>query len=236
MGPFRYAQFCPVARAAEIVGERWTVLLARELLCGPQRFSDLRRRLPGLSSSVLTERLERLEALGLVARRELPPPAPATLYELTDRGRAFEPVVRELARFGLHFLAPAEPGDHLEPEWLRIGVEAFAKTGPTPPHSFRIRVRREEGGEVAFAVRGGPGGTAVLDAAADVEASVLGDPLVLLGLLSGGLDPEAALGSGAIEVDGDVAALASLPALFAMSPSSSEPPPSGAGSPTERGE
>ncbi|HSJ96046.1 MAG TPA: helix-turn-helix domain-containing protein, partial [Myxococcota bacterium] len=71
MSEFRYAQFCPLARAAEVLGERWTLLIVRELMVGPQRFSDLRRRLPGVSSSVLAERLDRLERRGIVRRAQL---------------------------------------------------------------------------------------------------------------------------------------------------------------------
>ena len=96
MSEFRYAQFCPLARAAEVVGERWTLLIARELLLGPKRFSDLREALAGVSSSVLADRLARLERRDVVAWRRLPPPAAARVYELTETGRALEPVVLAL--------------------------------------------------------------------------------------------------------------------------------------------
>ncbi len=79
VGSFRYAQFCPLACAAEILGERWTLLILRELFVGPQRFTDLRRRLPGISSSILATRLARLEERGIVARSSLAPPTPAAL-------------------------------------------------------------------------------------------------------------------------------------------------------------
>ena len=115
MPDHRYAQFCPIARAAEVLGERWTLLILRELFCGPQRFSDLARRLPGISSSVLAERLGRLEARGIAMRRELPPPAPATLYELTPLGSALEPLMLQLVRFGVRMLDAPRPEDHLEP-------------------------------------------------------------------------------------------------------------------------
>ena len=105
----RYAQFCPLACAAEILGERWTLLILRELCIGPQRFSDLRRRLPGISPSVLTERLERLEQREIVARRQLAPPTPASLYELTSLGRELEPALAELARWGTRFLSTRRP-------------------------------------------------------------------------------------------------------------------------------
>ena len=143
MARFRYSQFCPVARAVEVLGERWTLLIGRELLIGPQRFSDLLRRLPGLSSSVLADRLASLEERGLVARRELPPPAPAELYELTESGLGLKPLLYELARFGLRFMEAPRPGDHSEPDWLRLGLEmSSAAAGATPPRVFSLCVQR----------------------------------------------------------------------------------------------
>jgi DNA-binding HxlR family transcriptional regulator len=122
---FRYDQACPVARAAEIVGERWTLLIVRELLCGPKRFADLRRHLPGLSSSVLASRMEQLQERGIVARNESPPPQPASLFELTELGRALGPTLREMARWGVRL---HQTGGHFEPDWALLGVEAAPRT------------------------------------------------------------------------------------------------------------
>src|SRR5450759_1201303 len=108
-----YGQFCPVARALDLLGERWTLLIVRELLTGPQRYSDLRDHLPGMWSNLLAQRLRDLDAAGLVQRRELPPPAARLVYELTEQGRALAPVVYELARWGLELLD--EPGDDVVP-------------------------------------------------------------------------------------------------------------------------
>ena len=100
MADFRYPQYCPLARAAEVVGERWTLLVLRELLLGPRRFSDLRRALTDVSTSVLADRLARLEERGLVAHRELDPPAGAAVYELSESGQALGPALLALARWG----------------------------------------------------------------------------------------------------------------------------------------
>ena len=100
MPEFRYAQFCALARAAEIVGERWTLLIVRDLTLGPLRFSDLRRRLKGVSPSVLSERLTQLERRGLIERRVLGPPAASTVYELSEMGRALQPAMIELTKWG----------------------------------------------------------------------------------------------------------------------------------------
>lgn len=94
-----YDDACGMAFAMELVGERWTLLIVRELMLGPLRFSDLRARLPGLSAKVLTERLAGMEATGILTRRKLPPPTPAQLFLLTDWGLALEPSIQELGRW-----------------------------------------------------------------------------------------------------------------------------------------
>ena len=116
MARFRYDQFCPLACAAEIVGERWTLLVLRELLLGSQRFSDLKRRLPGLSSSILAERLERLEERWIVERQSSAPPTPAALYALTPLGRAFEPA---RLSFGAPLVTPDEDRELRRDELMR---------------------------------------------------------------------------------------------------------------------
>ena len=213
MSDFRYAQFCPLARATEVLGERWTLLVLRELLLGAQRFSDLLRRLPGLSSSVLSARLRSLGDRGLVERRELPPPAGSTVYELTGLGRELRPVLLELARFGARLLGAPREGEHFEPDWLRLAGMAFARRDATAPRAFRVRVSGTDPA-AEFFVRGGPEGTAVLDEPCAVDASLCADPLTLLALLSGRVAPDALVGSGALQVEGEPAALRDFPTLF----------------------
>lgn len=210
---FRYPQFCPVARAAELVGQRWTLLALRELMVGPQRFTDLRRRLADVSPSVLTERLASLEAAGVVCRRELPPPAATTVYELTALGRSFEPVLVELMRWGMRLMTPPQPGDQVEAEWLRLAVLAFGQRRPGPERRLAMRV---VDGERSFELRlaGGPQGTTLLGDDAPVEATLCGTTFALLGVASGGLDPRRALEAGAIQIEGDNEAAFELPALF----------------------
>jgi DNA-binding HxlR family transcriptional regulator len=227
---FRYSQFCPVARAVELLGERWTLLIGRELLIGPQRFTDLLRRLPGISSSVLADRLASLEERGLVARRELPPPAPALLYELTESGRGLKPLLYELARFGLRFMEAPRAGDHNEPEWLGLGLDIFRRRGPTPTRVFCLCVPDGER-ELRVHVAGGPGGTVVSDSDSAADTIIHASAVVILGIVSGALDPEAAAKSGAIRVEGDASALRDLPALFDFSPSAARSEPTEAGFP-----
>jgi DNA-binding HxlR family transcriptional regulator len=95
----RYDDACGTAHGLELIGERWALLVVRELMLGPKRFGDLRADLPGLSANVLTQRLEALEAAGIVVRRKLPPPASVQVYDLTDWGREAEPVISALGRW-----------------------------------------------------------------------------------------------------------------------------------------
>ena len=129
-------------------------------MLGPKRFSDLKAPLSGVSSSVLSERLARLEERGVVSRRELPPPAPATVYELTEVGRALEPAMFELMRWGGRFLTPPEQHDHVDPHWVQLGFRAFARRDPVPSRLFRVTVEGDEG-QSCFHVSGGAEGTMV---------------------------------------------------------------------------
>lgn len=217
MESFRYAQYCPVARAAEIVGHRWVLLIVRELLLGPLRFTDLQRRLGAVSSSVLADRLALLEDQGVVARRELAPPAASTVYELTECGRALEPAMLALARWGLRFSRAPRAGDRFEPAWLALAVSAFGRSGPTPPRRFEIHATGD-GEPVTLRFAGGPQGTHRLDDAAPADVRIEAPALAALGLMAGLLDPGEALAGGAIRVTGDAAALRELPALFEMTP------------------
>src|SRR6266545_1455399 len=119
-----YGQYCPVAKTLELVGERWTLLIVRELLVGPMRFTDLHTALGGIPRNLLADRLRDLEAQGLVARRDLPPPAARTVYELTDAGRELLPVIGALAQWGLTHLPPPKPGEVVSPT-LGILAERF---------------------------------------------------------------------------------------------------------------
>lgn len=99
-GKRTYEDGCATAHALDLIGERWALLVARELILGPKRFTDLRAGLPGISANVLTQRLEELEQSGIVRRRKLPPPASAWVYELSDWGRELERVIMALGRWG----------------------------------------------------------------------------------------------------------------------------------------
>src|SRR5688500_11690563 len=103
----RYDQYCPIAVALDTLGDRWTLLILRDLSMGEQRFTDLKATLRGIAPNLLAERLRDLQADGLVEQRELPPPAARSVYAITDAGREAVPVLRALARFGAGRLGPA---------------------------------------------------------------------------------------------------------------------------------
>ncbi len=217
MHPFRYAQFCPLARAAEILGHRGVLPILRELFVGPQRFSDLRRRLAGVSSSLLADRLALVETHGVVARRALPPPAASTVYELTERGSALEPTLVELARWGLRFLGPPRPEDHIEPDWFPIALLAFAHRGPCPARRFELRLHGPASDATAR-VAGGPQGAHPIDDDGPVDLRIEAPVPLILGLASGLLSPADARTHQAVRLEGDPRALADFSALFDMNP------------------
>jgi len=109
----RYEQYCPMAHALDLVGDRWALLVVRELMHGPKRYTDLVEHLPGIGTNILAARLRDLEGHGVVARRTLPPPAASKVYELTDYGRELRPALRELALWGARSLGPPTAADEL---------------------------------------------------------------------------------------------------------------------------
>lgn len=118
-----YHQFCGVAKALDVVGERWTLLIVRDLLLGGRRYSDLLAGLPGLTTNLLAKRLQAMEAAGLVVRRQLTVPGRAVVYELTDRGRELEAVVLALGRFGEAYLDAPEAEDRLDVRWAMLSLK-----------------------------------------------------------------------------------------------------------------
>lgn len=214
MAETRYPQFCALARAAEVLGERWTLLIVRELLLGPRRFSDLRERLDGVSPSVLTERLGRAEELGLVRRSALPPPAASVVYELTEHGEALRPAVHALIRWGGRFLLPRRARERAEPEWMRLALAAMARRGASPSRTFVLRIR-EGRKEAVLHVAGGRGGTRVAAGEPTRADAVLTlDVPTLLAVAGGRLTLDRAVRSGVVKASGDLGALGDFGRLF----------------------
>ena len=136
-----YDQYCPVAHALDLVGERWALLIVRELLHGPKRYTDLAGDLPGIGTNILATRLRDLEACGIVAKRRLPPPAASQVYELTEYGAGLRSVMRALALWGARSLGP--PTQHeLFPGWLENALDTVLAP-IAPPGRFEFRVGDE---------------------------------------------------------------------------------------------
>lgn len=124
-----YHQFCGLAKALDLLGERWTLLIVRNLLLGGRRYSDLLQELPGITTNLLAARLKEMERRQLIRREELPPPAHTTVYELTDEGAALEPVIMELARWGGGYLDPASKRDHRNLGWALLSLKRRYRGG-----------------------------------------------------------------------------------------------------------
>jgi DNA-binding HxlR family transcriptional regulator len=187
----RFDQYCPVAHALCLVGERWALLVVRELLHSPKRYTDLVAGLPGIGTNILAARLRDLEQAGVVQKRKLPPPAASTVYELTEYGAELQEVVYALARWGARSLGPPGPKDELYPEW---GVNAFpalfdatAANGVTATHVLRI-------GDDVFTVRLEDGCMhAEVGATEGADLDVAMDMDTFFALVSGDLAPKTAL-------------------------------------------
>jgi DNA-binding HxlR family transcriptional regulator len=200
----RYDQYCPVAHALDLVGERWALLVVRELMHGPKRYTDLAESLPGIGTNILAGRLRDLEACGVVAKRTLPPPAASRVYELTDYGRALRPVMRELALWGARSLGPPTAEDELYEGWLANALDVLFA-----PYALPGRLEFRVGDEVASLVDGEARSGPVEEANVVVE----GDPVGIYYLfVEGRLD--------LVSVEGDRGLLEQL--LLAAAPRSAE--------------
>ena len=133
-----YGHYCPIAHALGLVGERWTLLVVRELMHGPKRYTDLADHLPGIGTNILAARLKELETAGIVEKKKLPPPFASSVYELTRAGHELRPVLHELARFGARLMGPPPP-DALAEGWLVDAIDlALAPLSRGSRIAFRI--------------------------------------------------------------------------------------------------
>jgi DNA-binding HxlR family transcriptional regulator len=195
-----YDQYCTVARALDVVGERWTLLLVRELLTGPKRFKDLLEGLPGIGTNLLAAKLKALEGEGIVRRATLPPPAGSNVYELTELGRSLEPVIVALSRWGAKLLGAPREEDDLRPGWALVAVRSAVGSGasnaPSGTYEFRID------GEV-FHLRVGEGKVEAWQGATpNADLVVVGETGTFLAITSGRLSPKEAVESEALRVEG----------------------------------
>ncbi len=145
----RYDQYCPIAHSLDLIGDRWSLMIVRELMRGPKRYTDLVAGLPGIGTNVLASRLRDLETHAILTRQTLAPPAASKVYELTDYGRDLQPVMHELGKWGARSLGPPSAGPPLFEGWLSNALHC-AMAPLAPPGSFEFRV----GDEVATLIDG----------------------------------------------------------------------------------
>jgi DNA-binding HxlR family transcriptional regulator len=174
----RYGQACAIARALDVVGERWNLLLVRELTLGPRRYRDLATGLPGIPSNVLAARLKDLQAAGVITRHTLPAPTDVTVYELTGAGRALQPALNELLDWGLRYGSEPSEDDAGQPGWALLGA-AGRPSALTDGQVCELRVGPEffylSSDDGTLTVRRGPapGGDAVVTMSADTLYSLV---------------------------------------------------------------
>ncbi|HEX6753218.1 MAG TPA: winged helix-turn-helix transcriptional regulator [Solirubrobacterales bacterium] len=213
-GKRTYGEACRFAHALDVVGERWSLLVVRELLLGPKRFTDLRTGLPHASPNILAERLRDLEQAAVVRKRKLPPPYGSTVYELTEWGRELEPIVTELGTWGARSPIPPD-SQEIGPDSIVLALRSLFDPGAAAgleaayglrigEESFRVGVAGEE-----LDLARGP--------AEDPEATIaVPDASTLAAVLTGQLPLDEALISGAFEIEGPKQPVKRFLRLFPM--------------------
>lgn len=200
-----YDEYCGLAKGLDVIGDRWTLLIVRELLIrGACRYSDLQYGLPGIATNLLADRLRQLEESGIVTRETLPPPAAAAVFRLTPLGESLQPVLEAIGRFGYPLLTETPAHDSFRSHWLVLPLRIFlsAHHPKGPPVTIEIHTGDEpitiDTADGTVDVR--PGG------ATNPDATLTAPPKVVVELFGGEIDLNAAKRKGA-HVEGDPAAI-----------------------------
>jgi DNA-binding HxlR family transcriptional regulator len=204
-----YGQYCSIAKALDAVGDRWTLLIIRELMIrGACRYTDLKNGLPGIATNMLSDRIRELEAAGLVRREDAPPPVATTLFHLTEAGAQLHPVLDALAQWGVRYMVegPAA-GDEFQGHWFAFPAEFFLhdRDPDGPPVSLELRAADSP---VVIEVSGGSVRTRLGSAVAP-DLVLEGPPHVILALMSGHL-PVAGAADLGLRISGDAGVLARI--------------------------
>src|SRR5215467_4627986 len=209
-----YGQYCALSYGMDVLGERWTMILVRELLLGPKRYKDLLDSLPGIGTNLLAARLRELEEIGVVERATLPPPAGSAVYQLTESGQALEGVAIAIGRWGSRFLGERRATDRLVPSAYFIAIRASFRAElagkRSETYEFRIGRRVFEVEVRDGHCRTAEGRPAHADAVFELSAETLND------LLFQNLSPQDALASGAVLAHGASGALQRFIDVFAL--------------------
>lgn len=205
----RFHQYCPVAHALDLIGDRWALLIVRELMIGQRRYTDLADALPGIGTNILAGRLRHLEGAGVVRRRKLPPPAAVTVYELTEEGRALDDVLRALAFWGGRTMGPPEAGDC----WSTYAVHMRFRPEAAVDGTYEVRF---VGGEVISLEVRDAALTARRGEATEPTLVVEGEAERLHSLIEGIEPVEKVVGDGGIRlIAGTETELAAFARMFA---------------------
>lgn len=209
-----YDQYCGLAAALDLLGERWTVLIIRDLLMGPKRFTDLQDRLSGIGTGLLSQRLRELEDAGIIEKTTLPPPAASTVYQLTPDGDALRPALLNLARWGMRRLGDPKPGQRLDAETLALGLST----------RFNRKAAADVEGVYTLLLDGQPLEVRITNGQIKIQpgnpeksrAVVSTDTMTLLSLNSGRTLLADAMASKLITAEGDRDTLETLARAFAL--------------------
>lgn len=214
-----YNQFCPAARALDLIGERWSLLLIRELLFGAKRYTDLSDGLPGIGPNVLAERLRSLEIAGLIIKRRLPPPAASNVYELTQLGMGLRPVLDALFHWGLQVVGDPSNRDTIKASYWIPAIQAVARPDALPhgiTDTYEFHVDNEiisiTATRRAIQVRQGSSDSA--------DLVLRTDAMTFIAMGRGALSPLSAVEAGKLTVDGDPAAAERCATVFATAQTS----------------
>jgi DNA-binding HxlR family transcriptional regulator/putative sterol carrier protein len=216
MARHRYQQYCALARTLDVAGDRWTLLIVRELTPGPRRFTDLLDGLPGVSRNLLTERLRALESAGIIARQELPPPAARQVYALTDDGRDLAVAMAPLIAWGARRIGDRKPGEGFRARWPAVAMVGLADReaarGVNETYEYLV-------GDSAFHFTVNDGSIELHDGRArDPAVTLTTDEETWADIAAGKITASSAAAAGALTVAGDAEAANRLRKIFAREP------------------
>jgi DNA-binding HxlR family transcriptional regulator len=200
-----YREYCSIAKALDVVGDRWTFLIIRELLIrGACRYTDLKDGLPGIATNLLSDRIRELEAAGLIRREDAPPPVATTLFHLTEAGAELQPVLDAIFRWGVRYMIEPAEGDEFRGHWFAFPVSFFLRDRDPdgPPVSIELRTASSP---VVIEVSGGSARMRLGTAAAP-DLILRGEPRLIIALFSGQLTAAEVTDHG-LEISGDASVL-----------------------------
>jgi DNA-binding HxlR family transcriptional regulator len=206
-----YNQYCAIAHALDSVGERWTLIIVRNLLIGPKRFSDLLKGLPGISTNILTERLKLLEEKGVITTRFLPPPAASTVYQLTESGYALADVLAALARWGSQTLGLPQAEQYVGTEGIAFMVLGVFRRSHYPSLKMNCRLHVQDSHfDQSFNLRLSSSGVEFGSDSDQPDVQIQLDLAALSPLSSGRTQLQTLLDADAVRIEGDAAQIREL--------------------------